>query len=262
VDSIQHIFALRALMEVGPDGACLIQLAELPGCFARAPTREEAMAKLPAEIAGHLAWLHASGEVDPTRGRRASVVAVEEIVTHADVRDGDSEALFSTDRPPLSPEEVEDVVRLLAASRASLLESIADVPAPLFDAADPRRVRDCFYGPAPASIRAALEHIARAEGYYASRTLPTDESCRREVERYASIADGATDVFALLAAMRTIAIARFRALRSEPRTDVVVHAGEEWTPRKALRRMILHERMHARSVERMRATLLRGEGRW
>jgi hypothetical protein len=54
-----------------------------------------------------------------------------------------------------------------------------------------------------------------------------------------------------LAATRGVALERLRALSDDERSRVTYHEGDEWTPRKVIRRMLEHEREHIAQLRRL-----------
>jgi len=244
----------HALLEVGPDGSTSAQVEELPGCFARAPARGAALEKLAKSLAAHLAWLRGAGEEAPARGQRLALEPAEEVRVGCDVREGDSEALFACDLTPASGEWMDRGLRLLDRSREALLASVEDLPDGALDAVDEARRRATFYGDAPCTIREVLTHIGKTEGWYATR-LETPEAAARTLERLKLLASRTRDAFDLLDTMRTVAAGRLCRLGDPERARKLLHAGEAWTARKVLRRLAYHERLHGRSIMKIRKRL-------
>ena len=60
----------------------------------------------------------------------------------------------------------------------------------------------------------------------------------------------ATPLFRL-AATRGVALERLRALGETERARVTKHEGQDWTPRKVMRRMLEHEREHIAQLRRL-----------
>ena len=53
----------RVYFEVADDGLSMAHVPELPGCTVRAPSREEALRRLPDAIRAYLGWLKAHAEI-------------------------------------------------------------------------------------------------------------------------------------------------------------------------------------------------------
>ncbi len=248
----------RALLEIGPDGSTLAAIAELPGCFARAPTKDEALSKLQNALAAHLAWLRQCGEPGPRRRQAVAIEVAEELVVTCDVKEGYSAAFFAADLAPTTPELAARFVRLLGYSRAALLQSVAGLSAAALDRTDPkrRRARPKGEAPAPASIRAVLAHVARTEPWYASRLERDEAAARRACDAAMALAARARDTLDLLDRTREGALARLARLTDEERVRVTIHRDEPWSAHKVLRRLLFHERLHARSIAKMRSRLV------
>jgi hypothetical protein len=54
-----------------------------------------------------------------------------------------------------------------------------------------------------------------------------------------------------LAATRGVALERLRALGEAELGRVTIHEGDEWTPRKVMRRMLEHEREHIAQLRQL-----------
>ena len=212
-------------LERGSDATYLAWVHELPGCFARAETRADVIAKLPEAIRAFLAWSGADAD-EPV-----DVVVAEEIESRVPAAD-DTEALLEPDRKPLSRPDWEQIERLLRQSRRELrrlLGSIGDDDLRWQPPGRPRTIAD------------EIQHVAYVELMYALWTF--DLGSRSGLDEF-------------LRWTRTAAAARMRALARADR-GAVTHADwsgaadrEQWTARKAARRLIWHERVHIERLER------------
>jgi predicted RNase H-like HicB family nuclease len=84
-------------LEHGSDGSYLAWVHELPGCFVRGASRDEAMSKLPAAIEQFLNWLRTFSEADADS--EITIVVAEEVESLVEA-DEDSEVLVEPDREP------------------------------------------------------------------------------------------------------------------------------------------------------------------
>ena len=103
-------------LEHGTDGSYLAWVHELPGCFARAQTRENVEAQLPDAIREFAEW---AGERD---GDFAVVAEVESVIDSSE----DTEVLLDVDREPLTQDDWARIERWLERSRADTLSGEAD----------------------------------------------------------------------------------------------------------------------------------------
>ena len=210
-------------LEHGSDGSFLAWVHELPGCFARGATRDEAIANAADAIVAFRNWLAACGE-DVDDGD-ATVVVADEVESLIEV-DEDTEVLLRPDRGPLTESDWRVVARWLGCSRAALMQAI--------DALDDDRLPQQIAG-RERTVGEQLVHIGFVDLMYAAWTFDLDSR--------QGIAD-------FLAWTRTVARERLDQLaqRADASVTTAQWAGaprpEPWTARKAARRMIWHELLH------------------
>lgn len=203
-----------------------------------APSRTELLAQLPAKFEAYCAWRRRLGVSVPTPG---------EIEVVDDVHG--NEFLFEPDRSSAEVEEIDLAIELLAASRKDLLEAIGAAPAQALDR-EPSYRRFAPWADWR-TIRANLAHIANSEVHYYAANID------HQPELPPAAPDG--DWREFLPALRAEAIDFMRTLRtSSDRTRIRQrHFGEveEWSVRKALRRMVRHELQHLSSIRRILADM-------
>lgn len=222
-------------VEVGRDGRCMAHVPALPGCFVIAESREEALGRIPSAIVDAHAWLRRHGEPAPPAGEPVEVEAAGESVPGGPFGTGDTDALFGPDREPVTPAEMERQFRLMAHSRADLLELVRDLP---------EEILDWRPDPQSFSMRGLLRHVGNAEEWYVSR-LVAPETLPAEWEH-----DEELPLFEFLEMERRTALTRLRELSVEERgglfypTQWTDYPEEPWTARKVLRRFLEHEREH------------------
>jgi predicted RNase H-like HicB family nuclease len=220
--------AYSVTLEHGSDGSCLAWVHELPGCFVRGTSRDDVAAKLPRAIDDFLAWLRGSGE--PVDGSRShDFVVVEQVESIVETSE-DTEALVLADRKRLTGDEWARIERWLAHSRRDVLEALDRIPQDQLESRAEGSSR---------TLREELMHIAFVELMYAAWTfdLRTTAGLREYLEW-----------------TRSIAAARMRDM-SEHDDGSVTYAEwagapgpEEWTARKAARRLVWHELLHLPSL--------------
>lgn len=234
----------QVYLEIHDDGRCMAHVPELPGCFARAPTRDEALSQVPTMIRDYHAWLRRHGEPAPPPDAPIEIEIAGESVGFGPFDPGDAAALLPPDQMALTPEEMEHLFRLMAHSRADLLALVRDLPDEILD-----------WRPAPQSfsIRRLLRHIGNAEKWYVSR-LVSPEALPSEWKH-----DEDMPLLEFLEMERRTAVARLRQLTNEERSQVFYpshwtrHPEEPWTARKVLRRFLEHEREHTAQVREVLA---------
>ena len=205
-------------------GDTLLYAVDLPGAFTRGESLSVAIAKMPAEIKSYLAW---KGDPVPDQ---IEIVIAEEKESELDIRDADSDAIFDSEKAPLTREEYE-VLKALALRSAkdflALYESIPDKDAGLSP------LRKTFYGQVPHTAREMYAHTKSVNAYY-----------------FGEIGIEADNEGDILACRRR----GFEALEAHPDFLHMPAAegsyGEYWSVRKMLRRFIWHDRIHGRAMWR------------
>ena len=205
-------------------GDTLLYALNFPGAFARGESLSAAMAKMTAEIKSYLAW---KGDPVPDL---IEIVIAEEKESELDIRDADSDAIFDSEKAPLTREEYE-VLKALALRSAkdflALYESIPDKDAGLSP------LRKTFYGQVPHTAREMCAHTKSVNAYY-----------------FGEIGIEADNEGDILTCRRR----GFEALEAHPDFLHMPAAegsyGEYWSVRKMLRRFIWHDRIHARAMWR------------
>lgn len=230
-------------LETGDDGRCMAHVVELPGCIARARSRDEALRQLPAAIADYHGWLRRHGEPAPSAEEPVEIELAGELTGYGPFERGDAAALFPPDRKPITVEEMEWHFRLLAHSRADLL-ALTQAPSAGLGQGLPDDILDWQPHPGSLSLRELLRHVGNADEWYVSRLVPP-ETLPAEWE-----SDEDLPLYEFLEMSRRTAIARLRQLNQEERSGMFFpyewtrHPQEPWTVRKALRRFLEHEREH------------------
>lgn len=194
------------------EGGYLAHVPELIGCVARGKTKEQAIEKIRDAISAYLALLR-------NRGIRVSSTSepIELDVT-------ETEALtLDPDYRPMSDQELDDLWHLQNASRELLLETLSEMPSGSLN---------WRQDPQSWSVRNVLEHMARADVWYASRL---EENAMAEL-------------LWRMAASRELVMTQLHNLPSDARGRVTRHSDEDWTPRKVARRMLEHEQEHLQQV--------------
>lgn len=188
----------------------------LPGASARGRTLAEAKQRIREALKAYLSLLDEAGELVPPADE-AFQLEFEEI----------ERSTFLTDYDALRPNEMETLFRWLALSRQELMALVKDLPAERLD----QKLDETT-----PSVREIICHLAEADLWYTDRLKGWPE----------------TPLFRLAAA-RGVALERLRALTEAERAKITLHEGEDWTPRKIMRRMLEFER---ECLEQIRAVLV------
>lgn len=199
-------------LEVRPDGSCLAQITDLPGCFGRGAGQEAAVAALVADIPGYYAWLSAHDEYTPVM-HGPYTVTPREVARMGDDRIG---AFFATDAEPVSNEDLDWYLALLDWAYSDLAAQAGRAAAGMLDA------------------------VAQAQLW-----LTTRLDARPVVPPVTQLPGAPADH---LRQVWQASLARLRAATDEERERVWEHEGERWSLRKVLRRGVLLAREQAEAL--------------
>ncbi len=188
----------------------------LPGASARGQTIEEAKEKIREALKNYLSLLRDVGEPVP-RASDGIELQFEEV----------DSSTFLTDYDALRPNEMETIFRWLAISRQELMDLVKNLP---------EEALDCKVDQDGPCIREILCRIAEADLWYTDRLKQWPEA----------------PLFRLAAA-RGVALERLRALTETERANLTTYDGQEWTPRKIMRRMLEHEREQIHQIRQLLA---------
>ena len=219
---------------------------DLPGCVAGGADRAALESMLPVAIAEHVAWLREHGE--PCDESTDWDIA-EEITAGQHRQD----FLFEGDRAPVSDADLERFLARAEFARADLLAALRGMPDAVVDWMPPETAFAMYdpWAPEPRSIRDLIRHVLQLELFY--RGSLRDGPAPGIAERVGDPGDE-----------RRLTIEALRALSPDDRVRVFapLHPGSgtpgEWTLRKALRRMISHDRAHAAEIVQRRTWILLG----
>jgi predicted RNase H-like HicB family nuclease/uncharacterized damage-inducible protein DinB len=190
---------------------------DLPGASARGETIEEAKEKIRDAVKEYVRLLRDVGEQVP-RYSEGIELEFEEV-------DGTT---FLTDYDGLRPNEMETLFRWMAISRQELMDLVKELP---------EKMMDYKANEEASSIREILCHLAESDLWFTDRLMQWPDA----------------PLFRLAAA-RGVALERLRDMSEERRASVTTFDGEDWTPRKVMRRMLEHEREHIHEIRDLLAT--------
>ncbi len=237
-------------LEIGPKGVAMAHVLTLVGCFTKANSSEAALDAVPQAIWDYWAWLRQHGEMlaEP-EGTTMRVAEISEGL--GPFQQGDKAALFAPEREPIGVAEMETYLRRWGFARADLLTLTPNVSDYLLD----WQAKE-----GEMSIRQILRHVGNTNEWYVSRlvdpaTLPSQWQ-----------GDAQLQIFRFLAMEQRTVTERMHKLTAQERAQVTYptkltdHPDEPWTARKALRRMIEHEREHTAQILQVLAQTIKRAG--
>jgi len=219
----------HAAIEDMEPGNWVAWVFEYPGCYARASTRDQALGLVPQVIEELLVRLRQAAFLPDNESPEINVAVAEEFRAFQSTRDYLVNAFFDNDRIPLTENDIKYAHCVLGINRNDLLAVI--------DGLLQNDLSREIQGEVQKNIGGILRHIGTAEWWYWDRlglAFPRQ--------------DRPVDIGTLLATIREFTIKHLPELVGS--TLIKTCSGEEWSPRKLLRRTIWHERVHTLQVKR------------
>jgi predicted RNase H-like HicB family nuclease len=226
-------------LEVGQGGTGAF-VPECPGCWVFGRTPERALEKVKVAIKEWFEWLKSHGEEIPAEASRFAVEVGEILrVDYNPVEAGKPEPLFWSEVAPIKSRDIARTIHLLGYSRSDLLNLVSGLSNEILDWQPPRK---------PRTIRNTLKHIGFVEWWYITRL---------DVELPIKFPK---NVFNLLNHTRKIVIDYLQDFPREKRSGVFQPKRDVdrkakicnlWTARKVLRRLVDHERLHTKYIEKV-----------
>jgi predicted RNase H-like HicB family nuclease/uncharacterized damage-inducible protein DinB len=238
------ISKISVCLEVGPEATGAF-VPDCPGCWVFARTKERALAKVKDAIFEWIEWLKSQGDENPHAGldfqpsykHNIEIEVVEMIrVNYNPAKAGKPEPLFWSEVLPVKKDDIKRTIKLMEYSRQDLLNLVSNLTKEQLSFKPPNQ---------PRAIKNCLKHIAYVEWWYVNRlNIEMPEKFPK-------------DVFELLSHIRELVVG---ALEKLPRDKMRgVHQPVKyksptcdlWTARKVLRRLVDHERLHTRYIQKV-----------
>ena len=230
----------RIGIENNNDGRTIAWALEHPGCFSYGADAAEGLANFPSAARLYSNWLTSNGGdwlklVDdplPENEETFDVTFVDQDFEFAEPGRGSMvESFFRYDWKPLTATDIERLLKLLAWSRRDLLSLVRGLSPEQLTRQHPGERWD---------INGILRHIGSAEWWYQERIgfpFPTREE------------DLPVEPLGVLEMVRAHLLDLLPKLQGLHR--VIGLEGELWSPRKAMRRTVWHERDHTEHIRKL-----------
>ena len=203
----------------------LLYAENLVGAFTRGENVDAALEKMQQEVQSYAAWTGKKIDGD------IETVIVQEKSSELEIKDADSDVIFSSEEEPLTMEEYITLRDLALKSAMDFLELYEVIPDKKVSVLPMRKT---FYGQVPRTAEEMYLHTKNVNSYYFGEIgIDADNDgtileCRkRGFEQLESTAD-------------------FLNGRLQEGSY-----GEMWSVRKMLRRFIWHDRIHAKAMWKM-----------
>jgi uncharacterized glyoxalase superfamily protein PhnB len=200
-------------------------IVELPGAYIRGKTIDEAKDKINNEIIEYKKWLDLPYTME--------YITEETIIqSKLAIEDADSNILLDYDIDDYeTPEGLKSDCKLVLISANKVNEIYRRCN--YKNAIDKTKIRKTFYGDVYSTIEKQYIHIINVQRYYLNN-ICTDTETGME------IIDG-----------RIKTIEKINEKYIESRNKIYKTPEENWTIRKVIRRLIWHDRIHAKAIKRM-----------
>lgn len=223
---------IRCVWEHNGDDSMLYS-SNFVGAFTRGESKEIAISKMKDEVAAYLRWKNENTVAD------LEVSVEEEWPSVLDICDADSDAIFESEKEPITMEEYVELKELALKSAKDFLRLYNEVPDKHTSVIP---AKNTFLGPKPRTAFEMYEHTKSVNSYYFGEI---DVAADNEGDIYQCRKRG------------------FEALEKQENflnNNVILGSyDEKWSLRKVLRRFIWHDRIHGKAMYRM-AIKTFGEG--
>lgn len=220
---------IEAVCEYNDDGF-LIYCANFPGAYVRGETENQALSKFASELRSYLLWI---GAEVPKEAPQIEIVQRKHSLLQ--VCQADSDVLFDSEKQGLSEAEYQRLKILVLRSARDFNKIYAAIENPNIS---DRPLRSCFYGNLPRTPQQMYEHTNQTTAYYAAAfgidlvNMPDIYANRVQIlSEVESLPDFLSDRI------------------------YIAPDGEQWTVRKLLRRLLWHDRIHAKALWRTATSL-------
>jgi len=213
----RDLLRIRVGLEEISDGRLVAHALNVPGASGVGATAVEALEDLEAELQGWLRFFHSAGEDVPEQDAELEINVDEWL--RWEQWDADEEAmpaLFAADRAPLTREDAQRGLQRLGEMRRRVLARIRHEPESVLEGRAGNGM----------TVRQILEELARLQWWTLSRlgASPMGEVPEKTVAR--------------LDTAMALVVQAFTTLPDDKRARLLELEGEEWTPRKVMRRLL------------------------
>lgn len=223
-------------LEVGPQvtGAFV---PDCPGCWVFGRTKERALKKVRIAVNEWSKWLKKHGERIPQLSDEVEIeIAGMLQVDYNPAEAGKPEPLFWSEVLPVKREDIKRTIQLMAYSRKDLLDLVSKLTSRQLSFKPPNE---------PRTIRNCLKHIAIVEPWYITRlNIDLPENYPKDV---AEFLDHTREL--VVNSLRNLPKEKMRGI-FQP-TKYKSPTCDLWTARKVLRRLVDHERLHTKYIQRL-----------
>jgi len=236
IEEEKVVSKISVCLEVGPQATGAF-VPDCPGCWVFGQTEERAKEKVRIAVVEWFKWLKKQGVKIPHLSNELKIEIAEKLqVDYNPVKAGKPEPLFWSEVLPVKKDDIKRTIQLSEYSRKDLLNAVSNLTG-----------KQLSFKPTnkPRSPRNCLRHIAYVEWWYVNRlNIEMPEKFPK-------------DVFGLLNHIRELVVGALEKLPGEKMRGIHQPAKYKsptcdlWTARKVLRRLVDHERLHTRYIQKI-----------
>ncbi len=202
---------------------------DLPGCFSQARTKKDAIDNSTESIKEYLNWREGYNYSESNQTEPIQFEIVEKFDKLIYEGNYIINAFFEADKQIFLPEEIYQIEWLLDCSRNDLANILKTLTTDQLD--------QTIKGEVQKNIRGVLRHIATAEVWLLeSINLAFDRS---EIP---------VETFEALSKTRNYTVSILEKFINND--TIAIRKSEQWSPRKVIRRMLWHERIHTQQIRK------------
>jgi predicted RNase H-like HicB family nuclease len=236
IEDEKEVLRIAICLEVGSQATGAF-VPDCPGCWVFGRTKERALKKVRIALVEWFRWLNKHrGKIMQMSNKLKIDVAEMLQVDYNPAEAGKPEPLFWSEVLPVKKDDIKRTIRLMDYSRRDLLALVFKLTSKQLSfkpTNEPRTIRNC------------LRHIAYVEWWYVNRlNIQVPEKFPK-------------DTFGLLSHIRELVVDSLEKLPREKMREVHQPAKYKsptcdlWTARKVLRRLVDHERLHTRYIQKI-----------
>jgi hypothetical protein len=236
IEEGKKISKISVCLEEGPQATGAF-VPDCPGCWVFGRTEKRALHKVKVEVVEWFRWLNKHKGKIPCVSNDLKIEVAEKMqVDYNPAEAGKPEPLFWSEVLPVKRRDIKRTIQLMDYSRKDLLDLVSNLTSKQLSFEPPNQSR---------SIRNCLKHIASVEWWYVNR-LNVDMPEKFPI-----------DIFERLKYIRELVVRALETLPGEKMRGVhqpIKYKSptcDLWTARKVLRRLVDHERLHTRYIQKI-----------
>jgi predicted RNase H-like HicB family nuclease len=219
---------------------------DYPGCWIYGKNKTDALRQVKTNVIEWFDWMKSHGDSVPDSHDNVEIEVAEMLRVDYDPSEaGTPEPLFWSEVAPVTKDDIDRTLRLMAYSRDDLLAVIQSLNDKLLDWQPSAKLRP---------IRNCLIHIANAELWYLTRlNAPWPDKTPENLTELLEYSRGVVVEY-----LKKFPKRKMKGV-FQPR-KYLSPVCNLWTARKVLRRIIDHERLHTRDIKKV-VELYKGSAR-